>query len=103
MPMPNKPPVVLFFGYPTGYYSVGGLIWTKRVADYVDSCKKFRVKKINNNIVIDRIDIAFPLRYLYDAARAIFTNPDISILNFTVKQTFFCGSSSDFSNLERKF
>ena len=34
--MPNKTPVVLFFGYRFEFPSVGGLIWTKKIADLYD-------------------------------------------------------------------
>ena len=79
--MSNKTPVVLFFGYRVDFPSIGGLIWTKKIADYVSQNKNFKVRKIRNDIVIDKADFIFPLRYLKDALIAFFTNPDIAILS----------------------
>src|SRR5918992_3049633 len=79
--MPNKTPVVLFFGYGVDFPSIGGLIWTKKIADYVSQNKNFKVRKIRNDIVIDKADFIFPLSYLKDALIAFFTNPDIVILS----------------------
>jgi glycosyltransferase involved in cell wall biosynthesis len=79
--MPNKIPVVLFFGYRFDYPAIGGLIWTKKIADYVSQNKNFKVRKIRNDIAIDKADIIFPFRYIKDALNAFFTNPDIAILS----------------------
>jgi hypothetical protein len=47
----------------------------------VSQNKNFKVRKIRNDIVIDKADFIFPLRYLKDALIAFFTNPDIVILS----------------------
>jgi glycosyltransferase involved in cell wall biosynthesis len=79
--MQKKIPVILFFGYRFDFPSVGGLIWTKKIADFVSQNKNFKVRKIRNDITIDKADVIFPLRYLYDALKALFSNPDIAILS----------------------
>ena len=43
--------------------------------------KNFKVRKIRNDIGIDKANFIFPLRYLEDALIAFFTNPDIAILS----------------------
>ncbi len=43
--------------------------------------KNFKVRKIRNDIAIDKADIIFPFRYIKDALNAFFTNPDIAILS----------------------
>jgi hypothetical protein len=47
----------------------------------VSQNKNFKVRKIRNDIVIDKADFIFLLRYLKDALIAFFTNPDIAILS----------------------
>lgn len=79
--MPNKTPAVLFFGYRFDFPLIGGLIQKKKIADYVSQNKNFKVRKIRNDIVIDKADFIFLLRYLKDALIAFFTNPDIAILS----------------------
>jgi glycosyltransferase involved in cell wall biosynthesis len=79
--MQKKIPVILFFGYRFDSPTVGGLIWTRKIADFVSQNKNFKVRKIRNDITIDKSDVIFPLRYLKYALKAFFTNPDIAILS----------------------
>jgi glycosyltransferase involved in cell wall biosynthesis len=67
-----------------GSPSVGGLIWLKNVADYIDqnASSSFSVLRISNDIAIDERNTIFPLHYAYDALKAFFRNPDIAILSF---------------------
>jgi|SRR5581483_3671182 len=77
----NKIPVIVFFGYPSGIPTLGGLIWTKRVADYIDQRGIFEVKKISNYIEIDKTDVFFFVRYFRDALRGFIANPNVAVLD----------------------
>jgi glycosyltransferase involved in cell wall biosynthesis len=73
--------ILLFFGYPSKSPHVGGLIWTKRVADYIDKNQILTVKKISNDIVIGKSVAHCIFRYVHNALKGFLANPDIAILD----------------------
>lgn len=77
----NKIPVIVFFGYLSDIATLGGLIWTKRVADYIDQSGIFEVKRISNYIEIDKADVFFFVKYFRDALRGFIANPNVAVLD----------------------
>lgn len=44
----QKIPVVLIYGYPLSIRFFGGLIWIKKVSEYLEKSKAFNVRKVSN-------------------------------------------------------
>ncbi|MBD0359423.1 MAG: glycosyltransferase family 4 protein [Nitrososphaeraceae archaeon] len=73
--------ILLIFGYPSKLLSAGGLVWTKRVADYIDKNQILTVKKISNDIVIGKSIVYCIIRYMQNALKGFFADPDVAILD----------------------
>ncbi|HKQ20911.1 MAG TPA: glycosyltransferase [Nitrososphaeraceae archaeon] len=75
-----KERTVLIFGYPLAIQHLGGLVWIKKVVNYLDQSGKFCVKKISNR----RESHFYRLPFISDIRaliRGIFSNPDIAMLD----------------------
>lgn len=86
----TRRPVVTILGYPSKPTAMGGLRWLKRVTDYIEQKDIFYIKKIHNERTIAKKItknkfILWTLFSLIDdthaALKALFTNPDIAILD----------------------
>ena len=82
--------VVTVLGYPSKPTAMGGLLWLKRVVDYIEDKSTFRIFKISNerrlvNIINnERRSMNLILSLLEnarDALKAFFTYPDVIILD----------------------
>src|SRR5262245_49717192 len=60
---------------------MGGLVWTKKVADYIEKRQVLNVKKISNEINFNQTHILQIFKNIKDAFKGLFTNPDIAILD----------------------
>lgn len=76
----DKDTVLLVFGYPLNFNHFGGLVWIKKVADYIEKCDTLKVKKVSSYV-----DAQKPVLQLIIHLRAVFegclTSPHISILD----------------------
>jgi glycosyltransferase involved in cell wall biosynthesis len=76
----RKNPVVLIFGYPLNFDHFGGLVWIKRVTDYIEKRDMLSVKKVNS--YFDPKKHAFQhIVHLRAVLKGCSTNPDIAILD----------------------
>jgi hypothetical protein len=44
----RKNPVLLIFGYPLNFDHFGGLVWIKRVTDYIEKNNLLSVRKVSS-------------------------------------------------------
>jgi glycosyltransferase involved in cell wall biosynthesis len=76
----HKLQTLLIFGYPLTAEYLGGLIWIRKVVDYLEKKKDFNIRKVNNT----RISQDHKFSYLYDIHalfKGIFCNANIAILD----------------------
>ena len=76
----QKIPVLLIFGYPLSIRFHGGLVWIKKVTEYLEKSEVFNIKKVSNGR--ESKGRVFPhildIRALLEG---LFTNPKIAILD----------------------
>jgi len=76
----QKIPVLLIFGYPLSVRFLGGLVWIKKVAEYLEKSEVFNIRKVSNGR--EAKGRVFPhildIRALLEG---LFTNPKIAILD----------------------
>jgi hypothetical protein len=76
----TKQRTVLIFGYALAVQHLGGLVWIKKVVNYIDNSGKFSVKKISNNR--ESTIYRFPfISDIHAVLRGVFSNPDIAMLD----------------------
>ena len=75
-----KERTVLIFGYPLAIQHLGGLVWIKKVVNYIDKSEKFSVKKITNRRESHFYRFPF-ISDIHALVRGIFSNPDIAMLD----------------------
>lgn len=75
-----KERTVLIFGYPLAIQHLGGLVWIKRVVNYIDKSEKFCVKKISNRRESHFYRFPF-ISDIHALIRGIFSKPDIAMLD----------------------
>ena len=75
----TKDRTVLIFGYPLAIQHLGGLVWIKKVVNYIDKSGKFCVKKIScSESSLSR----FPfVSDIHAVLRGVFSNPAIAMLD----------------------
>jgi hypothetical protein len=72
--------VLLIFGYPLNFDHFGGLVWIKRVTDYIEKNNLLSVRKVNS--YFDPKKHSFQhLVHLRAVLEGCFTNPSIAILD----------------------
>src|SRR5688572_17209967 len=76
----TKERTVLIFGYPLAIKHLGGLLWIKKVVNYVGKSGKFRVKKISNSRESPFYRFPF-ISDIYAVLRGVLSNPDIAMLD----------------------
>ena len=85
-----KAPILTVLGYPSKPTTMGGLRWLKRVVDCIEEKGRFDVRKVDNyRIISNRINKDRTIVWTFfsliddlrDALKALFTNPDIAILD----------------------
>jgi glycosyltransferase involved in cell wall biosynthesis len=76
----RKAPVLLIFGYPLKFDHFGGLVWIKRVTDYIEKSDLLSVRKVSS--YFDPKKHAFQhIVHLRAVLKGYFTNPNIAILD----------------------
>jgi glycosyltransferase involved in cell wall biosynthesis len=76
----TKERTVLIFGYPLAIQHLGGLVWIKKVVNYIDKSGKFYVKKISNSRESPFYRFPF-ISDIHAVLRGVFSNPDIAMLD----------------------
>jgi glycosyltransferase involved in cell wall biosynthesis len=76
----TKERTVLIFGYPLAIQHLGGLVWIKKVVNYIDKSEKFCVKKISNRRESSFYRFPF-ISDIHALIRGVFSNPDIAMLD----------------------
>ncbi|MDP9306464.1 MAG: glycosyltransferase [Thermoproteota archaeon] len=76
----QKIPVLLIFGYPLSVRFLGGLVWIKKVAEYLEKSEVFNIKKVSNGRESE--GRVFPhILNIRALLEGLFTNPKIAILD----------------------
>jgi hypothetical protein len=76
----RKNPLLLIFGYPLNFDHFGGLVWIKRVTDYIEKNNLLSVRKVSS--YFDPKKHGFQhLVHLRAVLEGCFTNPNIAILD----------------------
>jgi glycosyltransferase involved in cell wall biosynthesis len=76
----RKNPVLLIFGYPLNFDHFGGLVWIKRVTDYIEKNNLMSVRKVNS--YFDPKKHTFQhIVHLRAVLEGCLTNPHIAILD----------------------
>ena len=78
--LPNKLPTLLIFGYPLAAQYLGGLIWIKNVADYIERLKIFDVIKISNRRHGEEKSFT-RLSEILAILRSLILNPAVAVLD----------------------
>jgi glycosyltransferase involved in cell wall biosynthesis len=76
----TKPPAILIFGYPLAVQHLGGLVWIKKIVDYIEKSRTFSVKKVSNC----RQSTFYRIPYISDilaVLKGLLSNPSIAILD----------------------
>jgi len=76
----RKLPIVLVFGYPNNTIPLGGTVWIRKVADYIEKSEVLSIQKISCTLKAGRRLFSRPFR-LYAALKGCLMNPDIAILD----------------------
>ena len=76
----NNLPTLLIFGYPLAAEYLGGLVWIKNVADYIERQNIFNVKKISN-FRHGEIKIFNRLSEILTLLKGVILNPTVAILD----------------------
>jgi glycosyltransferase involved in cell wall biosynthesis len=71
---------VLIFGYPLAIQHLGGLVWIKKVVNYIEESEKFSVKKITNRRESPFYRFPF-ISDIHALIRGILSNPNIAMLD----------------------
>jgi glycosyltransferase involved in cell wall biosynthesis len=76
----RKLPIVLIFGYPNNTIPLGGTIWIKKVADYIEKSDVLSIRKVSCKL---NAGVRFFSRLYrsYAVLKGCFMNPDITILD----------------------
>ena len=75
-----KEHTVLIFGYPLAVQHLGGLVWIKKVVDYIEKSETFGVKKVSNCRQSTFYRVPF-ISDLLAVMRGLFSNPTVAILD----------------------
>jgi glycosyltransferase involved in cell wall biosynthesis len=76
----REAPVLLIFGYPLKFDHFGGLVWIKRVTDYIEKNDLLSVRKVSS--YFDPRKHSFQhIVHLRAVLKGCFTNPNIAILD----------------------
>ena len=76
----TKERTVLIFGYPLTVQHLGGLVWIKKVVNYIEKSGNFCVKKISNSRESPFSRFPF-ISDIHAVLRGVFSNPDIALLD----------------------
>lgn len=76
----TKERTVLIFGYPLATQHLGGLVWIKKVVNYIDKSGKFCVKKISNSKESPFYRFPF-ISDIHAVLRGVLSYPDIAMLD----------------------
>jgi glycosyltransferase involved in cell wall biosynthesis len=76
----HKDTVLLIFGYPLNFRHFGGLVWIKKVADYIEKSDSLNVKKVSNYVDARKL-VMQRIIHLRAVLEGCLTSPNISILD----------------------
>lgn len=72
--------VILIFGYPLDFRHFGGLLWIKKITDYIEQNASVKVRKVH--VHTDPNNYTFkPIDHLRAVLEGCFANPKIAILD----------------------
>jgi len=76
----QRTPVLLIFGYPLNAGYLGGLVWIKKVVEYIERIKAFKVTKVSNDRDLNVRSLA-NLFHVHALLKGLITNPNIAVLD----------------------
>jgi glycosyltransferase involved in cell wall biosynthesis len=85
----RKNPVLLIFGYPFNFH-FGGLVWIKKVADYIEKNDLFSVRKVSSYVDPKKHALQH-IVHLRAVLEGCFTNPNLAILDTYGEATLLMG------------